>query len=66
MSDAEIIRMIETYHYSHEYLCQFGKEWDLFKYVSHDVHILMYDGLRVPIANALDSVKVNLKNSWQL
>ena len=56
MSDAEIIRMIETYHYSHEYLCQFGKEWDLFKYVNHYVYIVISDNICFPIETALDIV----------
>ena len=63
MNDYQLSEMVKGCPRTSKFLLLYGLYTNLTKYVSHDVHILMYDGLRVPIANALDSVKVNLKNS---
>ena len=63
MNDYQLSEMVKGCPRTRKFLLHYGLPADLTKYVSYDVYILMYDGLRVPIANALDSVvKVNLKN----
>ena len=64
MNDYQLSEMVKGCPRTSKFLLLYGLCTDLTKYVSDDVYILMYNGLRVPIANALDSVvKVNLKNS---